>query len=420
VLSSKKPEKLSGIVGNPSAAAAIKGWASEWASGKTPPPLLICGPTGIGKTAFAYAAAAEQGWEIFEFNASDFRNEENVEKLLSNAAMSGTIWGCMRLILIDDADSLSGSGDRGGASAIARVLSSAKQPIILTARDLYDKKLQPFRALCTPVPLQRVTASTIATLLKRTASEHSIAISEESIGKIAKAASGDVRAALNDLQGANTGASRDSERGVFETVSAILKATDYSTARKAAASSEANHDLLKLWIAHNLPAEYEKPFDLAEGYSALSRADVFDGRISRTQYWGYLRYSSDLLSAGVAVAKEAPYHKFTRFGFPDYLREMGASKSSRALRKGALRKIAAICHCSLSQAAMYLPLLELLAGKNQEETSAIFSFDEDETAFVCKRAPKKEKVAREKGRPISRGQEKKANPDKAGAAIKSG
>ncbi len=392
MLSAKKPGKLADLVGNPSAAAAVRQWAGEWAGGKTPPPLLIYGPPGTGKTALAHAAASEFGWEIFEFNASDFRSEESVIRLLSSAVVSGTIWGGIRLILIDDADSLSGTGDRGGASAIARAVSMAKQPIILTARDLYDRKLQPFRSLCAPVPVQRVAATTIMAFLKKTALENGLRIPDESIGKIAKFASGDVRAALNDLQGGNCGASRDSEKGAFETVSAILKATDYASARRAAASSEANHDLLKLWVAHNLPLEYERPFDLAEGYAALSRSDVFDGRISRAQYWGYLRYSSDLLSAGVAVAKQAPYRKFTRFGFPDYLREMGATKSSRALRKRALWKIASACHCSISHAAGYLPSLWLLAGESQGGAIAKFGFDEDEAAFVFKSAPKNEKA----------------------------
>jgi len=389
-LSSKKPSRLSDLVGNPSAASAVKQWAQEWADGKRPSPLLIYGPTGVGKTALAYAVASELGWETFEFNASDFRNDENVEKLLSNAAASGTIWGGMRLILIDDADALSGSGDRGGASAIARVLSSTKQPIILTAHDLYDKKLQPFRSICTPIPLRRVSQSTVASFLRKVAQERGIEIQPELVEKIAAASSGDIRAALNDLQSRNSSSFRDGKKGVFETVGAILKARDYKSARTAAYESEADHELLKLWVAHNIPYEYEKPFDLAEGYLALSRADIFDGRIKRTQYWGYLRYSGDLLSAGVAVAKEAPYRKFTRFSFPDYLREMGASKSSRSVRKGALRKIASFCHCSIPQAAGYLPLLEALASKDAAALSD-FGFEEDEEALISKIKPKKSK-----------------------------
>lgn len=389
-LASRKPAKLSEIVGNPSAAEAIRQWAESWASGKEPSPLIIHGPAGTGKTALAHAVASEFGWELFEYNASDFRNEENVEKRLSNAAISNTLSGGRRLILVDDVDALSGSGDRGGASAIARVLSSAKQPIMLTAHDLYDKKLQPFRSICTPIPLRRVSTPTTTHFLKKIAQEQEMPISQESIEKIAITSSGDVRAALNDLQGGNTIAFRDSEKGIFETIRAILQARDYKSARTAAFETEAEHDLLKLWVAHNLPYEYDRPFDLAEGYGALSRADVFDGRIKRTQYWGYLRYSNDLLSAGVALAKETNYRKFSKYSFPDYLREMGASKSGRLARKSVLRKIALLCHCSIGQAADYLPLIRASISID-EGTITEFGLDEDERAFISDTKAKSKK-----------------------------
>jgi replication factor C large subunit len=92
---------------------------NAWQEGKKMPPLLITGPTGTGKTMLAHAVASEFGWDLFEFNASDFRDEESVSGILSHSASSGSLFGTRRLILIDDADSLSGSADRGGAGAQA-------------------------------------------------------------------------------------------------------------------------------------------------------------------------------------------------------------------------------------------------------------------------------------------------------------
>jgi len=396
--SSEAKPKLSSLIGNPSAIAAAKAWASAWQEGKRQPPLLITGSTGTGKTALAHTLASEFGWELFEFNASDMRDEESVSTLLSNATSSSSLFGGTRLILVDDADSLSGTADRGGAGAIAKVIASARQPVILTATDYYDKKLSSIKMHCQQLELRRTHVSTVAKFLRQEAASRKIAISDADSEKIAQAASGDIRAALNDLRAQNTSASRDREKNIFDILRDIFRSEKYADARKAAFSSEVDHDTLKLWIAQNLPAACVKPFDLAEGYDKLSRADIFDGRIKRAQYWGYLRYSSDLMTAGAALSmsKQGQQHGYVPFAYPDYIRAMGSSKSARTLRKSVLSKIARMCHCSIQQAGGYLPLFEMVAKK--EEGAFCELFDEDELAFImkkpAKKAPAKKKAAK--------------------------
>ena len=443
ILSQKNPSAISGLIGNPEALSTAKKWAEEWQAygatgskstgtgagqegaktkpGAPPKPLLAYGPVGVGKTALAHAIASEFGWQLFEFNASDLRDAESVERILSNAVSSSSLFGTRKLILIDDVDALSGREDRGGAGAMARVLSSPPQPIILTAHNLYDRKLLSIRGYCTPVEFRRVHAASLAKLVRETAKQHNIDLPPDALEKIAAASLGDVRAALNDLQGRNPHAFRDSEKGIFDVIRIILKSERYSEARNAVFSADTDHDALKLWVAHNIPAEYEKPFDIAGAYDALSRADIFDGRIKRNQYYGYLRYSNDLLSAGVALAKASPYHKYSPFGFPDYLREMGASKGSRATRKGVLRKIAAICHCSPYQAQDYLWLLEQEAKKDATAISGLFGFGEEEIAFVGKTKLKKEPAAKKEGaagKEYGAVKKEKAAPSKKKAAPK--
>jgi replication factor C large subunit len=376
------PTKISMLIGNPSALARAKEWASLWASGRQQKPLLIFGPPGTGKTALAHAIASEFGWDIFEFNASDLRDEKNASFLLGSSSQSSALFGSLRLILIDDADSLSGKEDRGGMAAIAKAIQVARQPVILTAIDYWDKTLQPLRSLCEPIELRRVQASTIEALLQKVAAKNNIPLSQQQIRQIAESAKGDVRAALNDLEARNTAASRDMEKNVFEVVRAIFKSEKYSESRQAAFLSEVEHDLLKWWVASNLPSEYERPFDLARAYNAISKADVFDGRILRMQYWGYLRYSTDHLSAGVSLAKSEPYRKYTQLSFPSYFQQLGATKSSRKLRKEILRKISLACHCSVADAAIFLPQIEHFA-KKEPQSLAQFGFSEDELAFLA-------------------------------------
>src|SRR3989344_4051287 len=123
ILSQKNPSAISGLIGNPEALSTAKKWAEEWQAygatgskstgtgagqegaktkpGAPPKPLLAYGPVGVGKTALAHAIASEFGWQLFEFNASDLRDAESVEQILSNAVSSSPLFGSRKLILID-------------------------------------------------------------------------------------------------------------------------------------------------------------------------------------------------------------------------------------------------------------------------------------------------------------------------------
>ena len=386
VFPDKRPKTIAEMVGSPTAFGEAKKWAQSWADGKREKPLLVYGPTGTGKTTLAHVLAAEFGWDIFEFNASDIRDEKSASEMLPNAIGSNSLFGGLRLILIDDVDSLSGNSDRGGGAIIGKVIQEVKQPVILTALDLYDKKLQTIKTHCIPLELRRVHPSSIASVVRKMALAKGIALPPDAAEKISKSVGGDIRAALNDLHAGNFTSLRDREKNIFEVVRTILKSRKYSEARMAVFSAEVDSGMVKSWIAQNIAVEYEKPYDIAEAYQMLSRADVFDGRISRTQYYGYMRYSTDLMSAGVALAKTGEYHKYAMYGFPDYIRKMGSSKGSRTLRKEVLKKIGRYCHCSPAQAAGYLFLIEAAVMENRESVASLYGFDEDEMDFIAKKA----------------------------------
>ena len=60
----------------------------------------------------------------------------------------------------------------------------------------------------------------------------------------------------------------------------------------------------KKWVEENIPREYKKNPDIARAFDALSIADTFFGRIRRWQYYRFYVYIYNLLSAGIAIAKE--------------------------------------------------------------------------------------------------------------------
>ncbi|HEV2166414.1 MAG TPA: AAA family ATPase [Thermoplasmata archaeon] len=124
-----RPTKMEEILGDPTALRAASDWARTWAASRSPPrwrALILSGPPGVGKTTLAGAIASSFGWTIVEMNASEARNQGAIEQVAGRAALSHTLGlegryrtpaeGGRTLILLDEADSLSGRADAAGSN----------------------------------------------------------------------------------------------------------------------------------------------------------------------------------------------------------------------------------------------------------------------------------------------------------------
>ncbi len=373
------PKKLAGIIGNSEKVEHVRQWMLHWLAGKKRKPLLVCGPPGTGKTALAYALRDEYELDLVEMNASELRNRSRVERVLGQSALAGSLFGRAKLILIDDADVLAGRSDSGGGAAIKKFLAEAPCPAIVTATDIWNKGFAPIRAECEIVDFKRINRLSIRKHLQNIAKAEGLALSEAEIDDISTRAEGDMRAALIDLQSMGP-SSRVREKDIFEVIRTILKAESYSAVREAI-SGEIDYELIKLWVDENIPAEYEKAGDVAAAFDSLSKADIFDGRI-RKQNWVLLKYSIDLSTSGVALAKEAPYRKFTKYSFPSYLKNMARTVERRAMLKSIGTKIGHKVHGNRRDALAYLPLLKEFGKKNGEALMEFYEFSEDELAFI--------------------------------------
>lgn len=387
-----RPKTLEQFAGNSEVVEELRKWALDWERGKKGKPILLHGPPGVGKTTLAHILASSMGWSVIEMNASDLRDEESVRRVVGEASASDALFGGRKLILIDEVDGLQKS-DRGGSKAIMEIVRSASQPVVLTANDIWKPSMASLRSACMPLGMRRVNSRTIASVLKKIAEKEGVKLGEEVIEKIAGNSSGDLRSALNDIQAVGEGrvgspdviGERDRERGMFDSVRIVLKAKGYEEARGAVWDVE-DRDMFVRWVEENIPLEYEKAQDIARAYDALSRADVFDGRIIRRQYWGFMRYSNDLITAGVALAKEEAYHKFVKYQFPKIITLLGSSRGERALKESIGMKIGRRCHVSSKDAIfLYLPLLKQICkdARNAENVQEYFGFEEEEMEHIA-------------------------------------
>ncbi len=374
-----RPASLSEVAGNDDAKEEALKWAREFERGKIEKPLILHGPPGVGKTGLAEALANDMGWGIVEANAGDLRDAETMQKIFGLSSSSAGLLGTRRLLLIDEVDA---ARDRGEFQALSQIIRETSQPIIFTANDLWAQSISTIRLACKPVEMKKVNARSVAEALKRVAKTEGASISEEEVMRIARDCAGDLRAAINDLQAACTGktaceiatGSREREKGAFDAVRHVLKAETYRDAMEAAEGLDEEPGTLLLWIAENVPNEYETAEEVAAAFDSISRADVFLGRVKKTRDFSLLKYARALLLAGVALAKQRKYYKFSRYGFPSAIRSLGASKKSRELLKNAALAVGSRTHTSAREAKKsVLPFLSPTAqaaeyyGVDQED-----------------------------------------------------
>ncbi len=375
------PKSIDEMIGNDEKRDYIKKWMLNWIGGKRRKPILVYGPPGVGKTATAYALVNQYDLEIVEMNASELRNRARVEHIAKSATLAGTLSGRMKLMLMDDVDIFAERKDSGGTGAVASLLKEANCPVVLTATNPWDRKITTIRSECELVEMKKVNKFAIKKLLERIAKKERIDADEKELSEIAENASGDVRSAINDLQ-ARKVSQRDRERDIFNKMRTMFKTTSYKEARGIAAG-DVDFDILKLWIDENIPNEYENLSDISNAYYWLSKGDVFEGRI-RNSTWVLLKYSIDLTTAGVAMAKEKPYRKFTKYSFPPYLKEMSRTMQRRAALKKIGIKIGRKTHTNYRDAAELIRIIREQLKKNGEEIRRYYGFDESEIEFIEK------------------------------------
>ena len=401
-----RPTTLSEVRGNDKARDALRAWAEGWEPGDQA--VILHGSPGVGKTSAAHALAGDMGWETVELNASDTRTADVIERLAGRAARNATLGGAAagtagrQLVVVDEADSIHGTYDRGGARALTDLVKSASQPIVLLANEYYEMS-RGLRNACEEIEFRDVSARSIRPVLRDLCRREEVAFEDEALERIAEYDDGDLRSAIRDLQAAAEGrdritvddvvtAERDRSMGVFEFLDAVLKEQSPEDALGSAYAVDETPDDLTKWVAHNAPKVYEDT-ELVRAYDHLANADRWLGRVRATQEYSYWRYATDNLAAGVAAARDGTKGGWTRFSRPQFWtnRSDAAEDVVRAVADGH----------GTDMATARRELLPFLAAFTHHckprdltvEMAAAYDLDEAGVAFVTGSGESTNKVA---------------------------
>jgi replication factor C large subunit len=348
-----RPKHVNDVVNQEEAKQKLIAWLKAWEEGKVEKKaVLLHGPAGCGKTSLVEALARTFKYQLFEMNASDSRRKADIERIAKMASHTSGLTG-RKLILLDEVDGLDPHADEGGVEALLGVIKNTRNPIIMTANNPYREHLRPLREVAEVIQMKRLSEKDVVSVLEKICKAEDLTCDPAALKEIAKRSEGDMRSAINDLEAAAalnkkvtvdtvkaTTAYRNRVYAPWEALQKLFNATYIFQAKEATTSTDLSHDEFITWINEHIPTYYETPEEIWRAYEALSRADVYLGRIIKSQNWDLLSYALEMMGPGVAFARTAYKYKWKPFKMPERIKLLAESRRSREYRE-ALAKILA-------------------------------------------------------------------------------
>jgi replication factor C small subunit len=169
------------------------------------PHLLFTGSAGVGKTTAAVTLAKEfykDAWQMNfrELNASDERGIDVVRNQIKQFARTTPFGNAsFKILFLDEADALTTDAQ----AALRRTMESYAQTCRFILSCNYSSKIiDPIQSRCAIYRFKPLSASAIKEEIRRIAVQENLTVTDAAMDAIVYIAQGDMRKAINALQGA--------------------------------------------------------------------------------------------------------------------------------------------------------------------------------------------------------------------------
>ena len=392
-----RPARVQDMIGNEDERLVVMKWLSGWVKGSRP--LLLVGPPGVGKTTLVHALARQLDYDLIEMNASDTRNRDQLEQLITPILVNTSIFGKKILLFLDEVDGISGREDTGGIESIVRIMKQPTIPVIMAANSR-DAKIKELAKVCKTIEFNAVTPRLLMLLIDHVLKDQKKKLSLSEKTSIVEKAHGDVRLLLNILQaklsGYDTSANASTDIDIVEAINGFFGAQNEDTARSFLLNADANYqdprfgmsaeerrkDMLGALFSSVVSSRIDL-VTLADLLEVVSRADLIVGRIARKRQWSLLRYIDNIIAKDLFEKSRNKSIRYNQYSMRwDVMGPIFAR--SRSL-KPILEEMAHVTHSSISMfGSFYLPyILQIMMNAEIDPNEIVEVSNKDEKAGLA-------------------------------------
>ena len=377
-----RPASLDEMVGNKEGREKFQLWLKKWKPGAKA--ALLVGPPGTGKTTTVHLVAKETGLRLIELNASDSRTREKLSKKVGEAIASTSLFGGAILIFLDEVDGLAGRADYGAVDFIKDAVKKSENPVVMAANDPESEEVKKLGSVTSKIEFRRPEHAEVVSRLEKISHRERFPTSKEQIAKVAEAANGDIRAAINFLQ-SGIAAKKDEEMTPSESVNAFFDAADENAALRALRAYPGQprdkvRDIFTAVVRSRVHEERK-----AGALDVLSRADVVMGRIMKGKDWRLLRYLDPLLANELwkALGDGGPRFTLDAVPWPLQVRIWNDSRKLKDIAARAGKRVGISQRSFLVEDMPYLLLLCADMGFREELVKSL-GLEENYSLFLMK------------------------------------